>query len=70
MKISKKKIVCALAVLFAFFFAACSDDSGSGTGAGFASEEDDPSSYIAEKIVPIKNKTISGCGYASVGSIV
>lgn len=66
MKISKKKIVCALAVLFAFFFAACSDDSGSGTGAGFASEEDDPSSYIAEKIVPIKNKTISG--YAQKGS--
>lgn len=65
MKISKKKIVLALAVLFAVFFAACSDDSGSGTGAGFASEEDDPSSYIAEKIVPIKNKTISG--YAQKG---
>lgn len=68
MQILKKKFVGLLALLFAVFFAACSDDSGSGTGAGFASEEDDPSSYIAEKIVPIKNKTISG--YASVGSIV
>lgn len=65
MKISKKKIVCALTVLLAVFFAACSDDSGSGTGTGFTSEEDDPSSYIAEKIVPIKNKTISG--YAQKG---
>lgn len=52
-------------LLLAIFFAACSDDSGSGTGAGFTSEEDDPSSYIAEKIVPIKNKTISG--YAQKG---
>lgn len=73
MKISKKKIVLALAVLFAVFFAACSDDSGSGTGAGFTSEEDDPSSYIAEKIVPIKNKTVSGYaqkGPFKAGSIV
>lgn len=68
MKISKKKIVDLLALLLAIFFVACSDDSGSGTGAGFTSEEDDPSSYIAEKIVPIKNKTISGS--ASVGSAV
>lgn len=52
-------------LLFAVFFVACSDDSGSGTSAGFISEEDDPSSYIAEKIVPIKNKTISG--YAQKG---
>lgn len=65
MQILKKKFVGLLALLFAVFFAACSDDSGSGTGAGFASEEDDPSSYIAEKIVPIKNKTISG--YAQKG---
>lgn len=73
MKILKKKIVCALAVLFAVFFAACSDDLGSGTGAGFTSEEDDPSSYIAEKIVPIKNKTVSGYaqkGPFKAGSIV
>ncbi len=65
MKISKKKIVCALTVLLAIFFVACSDDSGSGMGAGFTSEEDDPSSYVAEKIVSIKNKTISG--YAQKG---
>ena len=61
----KNKIVDLLVLLLAVFFVACSDDSGSGTGASFTSEEDDPSSYIAEKIVPIKNKTISG--YAQKG---
>lgn len=73
MKISMKKIVDLLVTLLAIFFVACSDDSGSGTGAGFTSEEDDPSSYIAEKIVPIKNKTISGYaqkGPFKAGSIV
>ena len=59
MKIPKKKFVGLLALLLAVFFVACSDDSGSGTSAGFISEEDDPSSYIAEKIVPIKNKNLS-----------
>ncbi len=59
------RFVGLLALLLAIFFIACSDDSGSGTSAGFTSEEDDPSSYIAEKIVPIKNKTISG--YAQKG---
>ena len=57
-----------VAAAICVFFAACGGDSSSNSGTGLESaasvdthsEENDPSSYKSEEIIPIKNKTITG----------